>query len=101
MTQPTAVSTKPTGKAARFAGVLLVSAVATWLLRGTAVTGEQVIVLFLTLVSIGLWVTEATPPFAVALLIIATLVFTLGYDGFVPSPEDMQVYTGTLSSSVI
>ena len=38
----------------------------------------QVYVMFLLFLSIGLWVTEAVPPFAVGLLIFGFLVFALG-----------------------
>jgi sodium-dependent dicarboxylate transporter 2/3/5 len=84
-----------------FASILLLAAVLTWSLNDPSFSTQQTIVLFLTLLSIGLWITEATSPTAVALMVIAVLVFTLGYKGFTPSKEEVKVYTDTLSSGVI
>src|SRR5207245_2556909 len=42
-----------------------------------------------------------TPPFAVGLIIIAFLVFTLGYEKFTDTPVDVKIYLNTFSSSVI
>jgi sodium-dependent dicarboxylate transporter 2/3/5 len=47
--------------------------------------------------SIALWVTEAIPPFAVGILIIGFLVFSIGND----EPENVKKYVQTWSDSVI
>lgn len=54
-------------------------------------------VLFILFFAIGLWVTEAIPPFAVGILIIGFLVFTMGQIGNM----DVQRYVHTWSDGVI
>jgi solute carrier family 13 (sodium-dependent dicarboxylate transporter), member 2/3/5 len=81
--------------------VLLAAIALTWLLQEPSFSEAQTYVLFLLLLSVGLWLTEAVPPFAVGLFIIAFLVFTLGYEKFTTSPQDIRIYTNTFSSSVI
>ena len=65
----------------------------------------QVYVLFLLFLSIGLWVTEAVPPFAVGLLIFGFLVFALGGYYAEIDPENASKYVAkyvqTWSNSVI
>ena len=80
---------------------LIAAAGITWLLHEASFTQAQTNVLFLLIFSVGLWLTEATPPFAVGLIIIAFLVFTLGYEKFTDTPTDVQIYFNTFSSSVI
>jgi sodium-dependent dicarboxylate transporter 2/3/5 len=48
-----------------------------------------------------LWVTEAIPPFAVSLFIIAYLVFTLGNPNLNSAPQKIDRYVNTFSSSII
>ncbi|MCB0636295.1 MAG: DASS family sodium-coupled anion symporter [Lewinella sp.] len=52
--------------------------VLTYTLRSPEFTQAQDYVLFLLFFSVGLWVTEAIPPFAVGILIVGFLVFFLG-----------------------
>lgn len=54
-------------------------------------------VLFILFFAIGLWVTEAIPPFAVGILIIGFLVFTMGQIGNM----DVNRYVQTWSDGVI
>ena len=65
----------------------------------------QLYVLFLLFLSIGLWVTEAVPPFAVGLLIFGFLIFALGgyYSEIDPENASAYVtkYVETWSNSVI
>jgi len=65
----------------------------------------QIYVLFLLFLSIGLWVTEAVPPFAVGLLIFGFLVFALGGYYAEIDPENASKYVAkyvqTWSNSVI
>lgn len=65
----------------------------------------QIYVMFLLFLSIGLWVTEAVPPFTVGLLIFGFLVFALGryYNDIDPanSAKYVQKYVQTWSNSVI
>ncbi len=58
-------------------------------------------VMFLLFFSIGLWVTEAIPPFAVGIMIIGFLVFFLGSDYFNAQPESVKKYVNTWSDSVM
>ena len=62
---------------------------------------EQRAVLFLFLLSIGLWATEAVPAFAVGLLIMGYLVFALGTPLLMAEPWDVSPYLNSWSSQVI
>ena len=73
----------------------------TWIMREPSFSQAQTYVLFLLCFSVGLWLTEAIPPFAVGLFIIAYLAFTLGSELFTATPQDVQIYLNTFSSSVI
>lgn len=81
---------------------LLGALLLTYLVRRPEFTTPQVYVLFLLLFSVGLWVTEAVPPFATGIMIIGFLVFSLGR----PEIEseygiDVTAYVNTWSDSVI
>jgi solute carrier family 13 (sodium-dependent dicarboxylate transporter), member 2/3/5 len=84
-----------------FLGILLASMVLTWFLREPGFTDSQVYVLFLLFFAMGLWITEIIPPFSVALLIMAFLVFALGNGNINSKPEKIDEYVNTFSSSVI
>ena len=80
---------------------LMVAIGITLLIKEPDFNDSQVYVLFLLFFSIGLWLTEAIPAFAVSLFIIAFLVFALGNKYFNSQPEDIAIYVNTFSSSVI
>ncbi len=80
---------------------LLSAFLLTAVLREATYTQAQTYVLFLLIFSVGLWLTEAVPPFSVGLFIIAYLVLTLGLQMFIDTPMDVKVYMNTFSSSVI
>jgi sodium-dependent dicarboxylate transporter 2/3/5 len=84
-----------------FVGSLVVALALTWLLKEPDFTASQLYVLFLLFFAIGLWLTEAIPPFAVALFIMAYLVFTLGSPYFNPVPEKIDRYVNTFSGRII
>ncbi|MEI8046435.1 MAG: DASS family sodium-coupled anion symporter [Bacteroidota bacterium] len=84
-----------------FFASLLAALVITFVVREPSYTQAQTYVLFLLVFSVGLWLTEAVPPFAVGLFIIAYLVFMLGYELFTSTPMDVKIYVNTFSSSVI
>src|SRR6187431_2350910 len=84
-----------------FAVSLFVAIGLTWIIREPSFTEAQTYVLFLLIFSIGLWLTEAVPPFAVGLFIIGFLAFSLGYEKFASNPQDIQIFLNTFSSSVI
>ena len=79
--------------------------VVTYWINGPELDQAQVYVLFLLFFSIGLWVTEAVPPFAVGLLIFGFLVFALGGYYAEIDPENASKYVAkyvqTWSNSVI
>src|SRR5262245_19112339 len=80
---------------------LVVALGLTWLVKEPQFTDSQVYVFFLLFFSIGLWITEAIPAFAVSLFIIAYLVFTLGNKYLNSAPEKIDPYVNTFSSNVI
>jgi sodium-dependent dicarboxylate transporter 2/3/5 len=84
-----------------FIGSLVVALTLTWLVKEPTFTDSQVYVFFLLFFSIGLWITEAIPAFAVALFIMAFLVFALGNPHFNSAPEKIDRYVNTFSSSII
>ncbi len=57
--------------------------------------------LFLVFFAVGLWVTEAIPPFAVSILVIGFLVYTQGTSLFAGDAVDVSKYVNTWSSPVI
>jgi solute carrier family 13 (sodium-dependent dicarboxylate transporter), member 2/3/5 len=64
--------------------------------------GESVnYVFFLTVLSIGLWITEAIPPFAVGIFIIATLLFGFGTDYILEESAPVELFVGTWTSNVV
>ncbi|HMN90352.1 MAG TPA: DASS family sodium-coupled anion symporter [Saprospiraceae bacterium] len=62
---------------------------------------SAVYTLFLVYFSVGLWLLEAIPPFAVGLLIIGFQVTMLGSSYFNTHPEDVSKYVNTWASPVI
>ncbi len=87
----------------RFLLFLVVGALTWWV--WTALTADvptsQRAVLFLFLLAVGLWITEAVPAFAVGLLIMGYLVFVLGTPWFLDEPMPVQGYVDSFSSPVI
>lgn len=79
----------------------LVAITGAYFVKESTFTDTQVYVLFLLFFSIGLWLTEAIPPFAVSLFIMAFLVFALGNKYFNSDPGDIAPYVQTFSSNVI
>src|SRR6516164_6847923 len=84
-----------------FISALVVSLVLTVLIKAPGFSLSQIYVLFLLFFSIGLWLTEAVPPFAVGLFIMAYLVFMLGNSRFNAHPEPVSPYVQTFSNSII
>ena len=64
---------KPWKNVFYFLLTLVISLVLTHLLRSPGFSDSQDYVMFLLFFSVGLWLTEAIPPFAVALFIMAFL----------------------------
>ena len=72
-----------------------------WRLTAGVLPPVQQAVLFLFLLAVGLWITEAVPAFAVGLLIMGYLVFALGTTLIADEPWDVSPYLNTWSSPVI
>mgnify|MGYP006186912593 FL=1 len=84
-----------------FALSLVVALLVTLLVKEPSFTQAQNDVLFLLLFSVLLWLTEAVSPFSVGLFIITFLVYSMGFDLFTDTPQDVSVFVNTFSSSVI
>ncbi len=84
-----------------FLGNVTLAAILTYFLHIPDSTPEMEYVLFLVILAIGLWFTEAIPPFATAIFIIAYLVVVLGSDFFLDEALDVEHYVGTWTSDVI
>ncbi|HET7003170.1 MAG TPA: SLC13 family permease, partial [Puia sp.] len=84
-----------------FMGSALVAFLLAKLIGDPGFTQSQNYVLFLLFFSIGLWITEAIPPFAVGIFIMAYLFFALGNAHINSMPVDTGKYVQTFSSSII
>lgn len=84
-------------KAIFFLSTLIISFLLVYFLRDSSFTPTQDYTLFLLFFAIGLWITEAIPPFAVGILIIGFLVFSMGSN----SDIDVKQYVQTWSDGVI
>ncbi len=85
-----------------FTGNLVISLIAAYFFRQLGYGDAVDYVFFLTLLSIGLWITEAIPPFAVGILLLAMLVLGFGTDYIVESEEhNASIYINTWTSNVI
>src|SRR5215204_4632641 len=93
--------TRPGRSIVYFSICFVVALLLAYLVKEPSFTTTQVYVLFLLFFAMGLWFTEAVPPFSVSILIIAYLVFTLGNKNLNPSSENIERYVTTFSSSDI
>ncbi|MFZ1705921.1 MAG: DASS family sodium-coupled anion symporter [Saprospiraceae bacterium] len=75
----------------------LISLILVLITRDPSFNTTQDYVLYILFFSIGLWVTEAIPPFAVGILIVGFLVFTMGQIGNM----NVNKYIQTWSDGVI
>lgn len=89
------------GKLLMFFMVLALAGLATYFMASEGLSPSQQYIFFMLITAIGLWLTEAIPPFAVGILIIGFLVFTQGSDQLVDNPVNVQKYVNTWSSPVI
>jgi sodium-dependent dicarboxylate transporter 2/3/5 len=84
-----------------FIGNLVIALALTWLFRQIGYGNAVDYVFLITVLAVGLWITEAVPPFAVGILIVCMLVFGLGSNFVVERPQSIQIYTATWTSNVI
>jgi sodium-dependent dicarboxylate transporter 2/3/5 len=88
-------------KATQFLSVVGLAFLLTYWISDETYSDTAYYTLMLLFISVGLWITEAIPPFAVAILIMGYLIFALGSAYFNSEPIDPTKYTSTLSSSII
>jgi sodium-dependent dicarboxylate transporter 2/3/5 len=84
-----------------FIGNVVIASLITYFVDIPGETQAMTLVFFLLVLSVGLWLTEAIPPFAVGIFVIAYLVFTLGTDYFMAEPYPVERYVSTWTSNVI
>ena len=77
----------------------------TYMLYEPALNEAQLLVLFILFLAIGLWVSEAIPPFAVGLLVFGGMIYGMGNYYLEVDPENVEghmvQYVNSWSSSVI
>ncbi len=88
-------------KAAQFIGVVLAAFFLTEWISDESFTNTAYYVLLLLFLAIGLWVTEAIPPFAVAIFIMGFLIFAVGSEYIDEDSIDPAKYLQTISSPII
>ncbi len=84
-----------------FTGNLIIALLITWFFRDLGYGNAVDYVFFLTVLAIGLWITEAIPPFAVGIFLIAMLLFGFGTDYLISESAPVEMYVGTWTSNVI
>ncbi len=84
-----------------FTGNLIIALIITYFFRMRGHGDEVDYVFFLTIMAIGLWITEAIPPFAVGIFLVAMLVFGFGSDLLFDGTSDVNIYVDTWTSNVI
>ncbi len=85
-----------------FTGNFILAFILTYIFNGLEYSPEINFVFFLSILSIGLWISEAIPPFAVGIFIIAALLFGFGTDFILPLQQGSRdLYLGTWTSNVI
>lgn len=84
-----------------FFGSFVTALALTYFLVEPEFTDSAIYTIFILFFALGLWLTEAIPPFAVGLMIMGYLVYTMGSPFFNSIPEDVSKYTDTWSSSII
>ncbi|SNS04311.1 solute carrier family 13 (sodium-dependent dicarboxylate transporter), member 2/3/5 [Belliella buryatensis] len=85
-----------------FAGNFLLAMLIGYFFRELGYQDDVNYVFFLSVLAIGLWVTEAIPPFAVGIFIIAGLLLGFGTDFILEEHKTpVEMYLGTWTSNVI
>lgn len=84
-----------------FVGNLAIALTATFFFRELGYGDAVDYVFLITILSIGLWITEAVPPFAVGIFIVCMMLFGFGTDFIIDESAPIELYTGTWTSNVI
>ncbi len=84
-----------------FTGNLTIALTITYFFRNLGYGDAVDYVFLLSVLAIGLWITEAIPPFAVGILLIAMLLLGFGTDFILDHQAPVEMYLGTWTSNVI
>jgi solute carrier family 13 (sodium-dependent dicarboxylate transporter), member 2/3/5 len=84
-----------------FIGNLVIALIITYFFRQLGYGDAVDFVFLIALLSIGLWVTEAVPPFAVGIFIISMMLLGFGTDYIISDSAPVNVYVETWTSNVI
>jgi solute carrier family 13 (sodium-dependent dicarboxylate transporter), member 2/3/5 len=84
-----------------FIGNLVIALVVTYFFRQLGYGDAVDYVFLIAILSVGLWITEAVPPFAVGIFIIIMLIFGFGTDYLFSESAPVDIYVGTWTSNVI
>lgn len=84
---------------------IIAASAITYMLYEPALNEAQLFVIFILFLAIGLWVSEAIPPFAVGLLVFGALIYGMANYYYKVDPENVEghmiEYVNSWSSSVI
>lgn len=84
-----------------FTGNFIIALLATYFFRKIGYSDDVNYVFLIGILSIGLWISEAIPPFAVGIFIIAMLMFGFGTDYLLEASQPVEIYLDTWTSNVI
>jgi sodium-dependent dicarboxylate transporter 2/3/5 len=84
-----------------FTGNLVIAFIAGYFFQELGYDADINYVFFIGILAIGLWITEAIPPFAVGIFIIAMLMFAFGTDYLLEESQPVEIYLDTWTSNVI
>lgn len=84
-----------------FTGNLTIALALTYFFRQLGYGDAVDYVFLLGILAIGLWVTEAIPPFAVGIFLIAMLLVGFGTDFIIEHEAPVEMYIGTWTSNVV
>lgn len=84
-----------------FIGNLVIALAITYFFRQLGYGDAVDYVFLIAILSIGLWITEAIPPFAVGIFIIIMLIFGFGTDYLFDESAPVEIYVGTWTSNVV
>ncbi|MCC5945145.1 MAG: DASS family sodium-coupled anion symporter [Bernardetiaceae bacterium] len=84
-----------------FLGNAAIAALITYFFRQLGYGDAVDYVFFLGILAIGLWITEAIPPFAVGIFLIAMFLFGFGTDFLIDESAPVEIYVDTWTSNVI
>lgn len=84
-----------------FTGNLAIAVLITYFFRALGHGDAVDYVFFLMVLAIGLWITEAIPPFAVGIFLVAALAFGFGTDFLIAESAPVEMYVDTWTSNVV